>query len=128
MMLVAGAKETGRTAEQAFAAAVPADPLAGLEGIANLWLVEEWFRHQNADPAHEEGAIFIGQSHLPLGLHRKFFRSGVIFDIARCGLGREPLADIAFAGIGCLSEFSRAERTFGRERFVEAELVADQHQ
>src|ERR1700704_6886086 len=59
VVLVAGAEETRGAAEQAFAAPVPADALAGLERLGNLRFVEKRRRDDVTDRAQEDGTVFV---------------------------------------------------------------------
>src|SRR6267378_8483742 len=105
MVLVTGTKEARGSAEQAFAALVPADALAGFERFGNLRFVEERRRDQTADRSHEHRAVLIAEIHILYRRHREFARSCIVFDIAGRSLRREPFADIALAGTGGLRKF-----------------------
>ena len=106
MVLIACPEEARSAAEQAFAAPVPADALAGLEGIRNLRLIQKCRRDHVAERAEEHRAVLVGKRHDLLGLHREFAARRIIVDVAGCGLGREPLADITFRGAGRLRKLS----------------------
>src|SRR5256885_15733360 len=110
-MLVTGTEESRGTAEQALAAPVPADAPAGLEGLRNLGLVEERRRNQVANGPHENRAVLIGKRKSLLRPHRKLAGLCVVVDITRSGLRRQPFADIAFGGVGCLCKLRRVHRT-----------------
>ena len=69
MVFVPGAEKSRGAAEQAFAAPVPADTLACLEGLGNLRFVEKRRRDEVADRAQEDGAVFVGQRQRLFGLH-----------------------------------------------------------
>ena len=126
--LIARPKEASGRAEQTLRLIAPADALASTERRFDKRLV---FQH---DRRHIEGGLQIDGT-VRLGKHHRLFRrqgelaaGGLVFEITRRGLMRQPLARVAFGDARLRCQFRRRHGTPLFERLVEAELVAHPHQ
>ncbi len=103
---------------------VPADALAGAEGIGHLRLVDpERLRH--LEGAREEGgALLVGEGGGLLGRQAEGVGRFVVCDIVGRGEGGQPLAQVALLEAGRGGELRRADRRSVRHRLEQAEPVA----
>ncbi len=106
---------------------VPTNTFPGLECLGDLRLVAPQRLNDVAEPGHEDRAALVGEDHGLLGRQGESLAVRVHFDVARCGLRSQPLADVAFRRSRALSEFRRGQPG-DRKLLVESETVADQHQ
>ncbi len=79
---------------------VPADPLAGAEGLGDLWLVAE-HRSDDVEGARHEGRpALIGKDHRLLGRERVAPARRIVRGIAGSRLRREPFPGITLGDAG----------------------------
>ena len=127
MRVVAGPEEPLGAAEQAGMMLVPADALAGAEGLGDLGLVVE-HRGDDLVGAGQEGRpALIGEHGGLFGGHVEALGGGVVGDVAGGGLRGQPFAQIAFGETGALGQLLGVGGALG-ERFVDAEAVAENDQ
>ena len=125
--LVAGAEEALDAAEQAVVVVAPAQLLAGLERRGELRLVVEHRGERVIAAGHADRAILVGEHRGLLRGQREGALCGVVGHETGRRLGGQPLAHVALARAGLLREAGRGE-LLARQRAVEAELVAGEHQ
>src|SRR5882672_9034528 len=72
-----------------------------------------------------ERAALVGENKRLLGRHRELFGRRLKCDIIRCGLGGEPLSEIALLQSRSRGQFTRRERNVFAQRLVEPEAFPD---
>jgi hypothetical protein len=68
--------------------------------------------------------VFVGESEGLFFGEEEAIGLFVVADVATCGLGRKPFADVAFVGTGFCGKLGRGQ-WLGGESFVEAEFFTD---
>ena len=125
---VAGPEEPLGPAEQPVIVLVPAHALAAAKGLENLIFVGVQGRDRVVDAEDVERAVLIGQRERVLIGQRVAVALGVVGHVAAGRLVSKPLAHVALSRARALRHLLRGQRPGVSHRFVQAELLADQHE
>ncbi len=125
---VAGPEESLGATEQAMVVLVPTHPLAAAKRLDDLLFVGIQRCDRVIHAEDVERAVFVRQRKRVLVRQRVAVALRVVGDIATRGLVSQPLTDVALSRARALRDFLRGQRPRMSHRFIEAELLADQHQ
>ena len=106
---------------------VPTHAFTGFERLGNLRFVGKERLAHAEESAHIDLALVVGQERNVLGRERKALRCGIVGNIAGSGLICQPFPDVALVRPGLLGDLLRGLRSARCKRFVQPELIADQH-
>src|ERR1043165_3651159 len=121
MILVAGTEEAGDRAREALGLIAPRNAFPRAESLFHLRHVLLKRGRRSEGRGEIERAAWVGENKRLLRRHRESFDRRLKGDVIRCGLGREPLSEIALLQSRPRGQFIRGERTAFAQRLVKPE-------